>query len=343
MKCAADCITGLPEKEGIMKRGRRVPFVLFAVCLVAAMPYAWGQVGLEDATLEPSASLVGVKIDVLKVGVTLCHIPPGDPANAQTIVVGESAVREHLAHGDYLGECHSACGGMTCTASDQCHDIGTCDPATGACSNPNAADGTACDDGNAATANDQCTNGVCGGTVICAGVPSAVPKTGQTECWDENGNPIDCAGTGQDGELQTGSSVVPRFTDNLDGTVTDNLTGLIWLKHANCFGTRTWNDALSVSNNLASGACGLTDGSVAGDWRLPNRKEWESLIDFGQSSPALPPGYPFEVYFFDHYWSSTTVAYDPYSAWNVELYVGNFAGNYLKASMFAVWPVRGGQ
>jgi len=41
-----------------------------------------------------------------------------------------------------------------------------------------------------------------------------------------------------------------RFTDNGDGTVTDNLTALIWLKNADCFGTRVWADALSDCNNL---------------------------------------------------------------------------------------------
>jgi Concanavalin A-like lectin/glucanases superfamily/Beta-propeller repeat len=58
------------------------------------------------------------------------------------------------------------CGGTpkTCTASDQCHDAGTCDPATGVCSNPSKANGTACNDGNACTLNDVCTNGTCSGT-----------------------------------------------------------------------------------------------------------------------------------------------------------------------------------
>jgi len=35
----------------------------------------------------------------------VCHIPPGNPGNAHTIEVGSSAVRAHLAHGDYVGEC----------------------------------------------------------------------------------------------------------------------------------------------------------------------------------------------------------------------------------------------
>lgn len=37
--------------------------------------------------------------------VTLCHIPPGNPENAQTITVGEAALPAHLAHGDSLGAC----------------------------------------------------------------------------------------------------------------------------------------------------------------------------------------------------------------------------------------------
>lgn len=37
--------------------------------------------------------------------VTLCHIPPGNPANSHTISVGPAAVKAHLAHGDVLGAC----------------------------------------------------------------------------------------------------------------------------------------------------------------------------------------------------------------------------------------------
>ncbi|MFO0755116.1 MAG: LruC domain-containing protein [Byssovorax sp.] len=54
---------------------------------------------------------------------------------------------------------------VSCPAApDQCHDQGTCAPATGVCSAaPAKANGTACDDGNAGTINDVCTNGVCAG------------------------------------------------------------------------------------------------------------------------------------------------------------------------------------
>jgi len=57
------------------------------------------------------------------------------------------------------------CGGtaVTCSALDQCHIAGTCNPATGACNNPPAPDGTSCNDNNPCTTGDQCTGGACGG------------------------------------------------------------------------------------------------------------------------------------------------------------------------------------
>ncbi len=57
-----------------------------------------------------------------------------------------------------------ACAGgspVVCVASDSCHVAGTCDPATGACSNPPKQDGAACSDGNACTLMDSCQSGAC--------------------------------------------------------------------------------------------------------------------------------------------------------------------------------------
>jgi hypothetical protein len=183
----------------------------------------------------------------------------------------------------------------------------------------------------------------------CTGGPYGVPKTGQTGCWDQSGTPIiPCTGTGQDGEYQMGASVVPRFTDNLDGTVTDKLTRLIWLKDANCFGQRNWSDALSDANNLASASdsCDpdLQDGSVAGDWRLPNVRELHSLIDYGQITPALPPGDWFSGVLATGYWSSTTRMGNMSNAWVVGLGGGGIGvENKTTTFPYYVWPVRGGQ
>ena len=66
-----------------------------------------------------------------------------------------------------------ACGGanpITCTPLDQCHDAGTCNPTTGACSNPPKTNGSPCNDGDACTQTDTCTSGACAGgnPVACA-------------------------------------------------------------------------------------------------------------------------------------------------------------------------------
>lgn len=135
---------------------------------------------------------------------------------------------------------------------------------------------------------------------------------------------------------------ITRFMDNGNGTVTDSLTGLTWLKNANCFGAQIWSAALSAANGLASGGCGLSDGSIAGQWRLPNVTEWQSLVDYTRSSPALPAGHPFAGIQADNYWSSTADASNACCVWTVNLPAGNVvAGN--KAFDFYVWPVRGGQ
>jgi hypothetical protein len=173
--------------------------------------------------------------------------------------------------------------------------------------------------------------------------PAPVPRTGQTTSYAAN----------DDGDLQAGVTWPnPRFTDNGDGTVTDNLTGLIWLQNANCFNPRTWGDALTDAANLKAPECGLSDGSAAGSWRLPSVRELYSLIDLQYSTPSLSNGAGtakwtsgdafYNVMYSNHYWSSTTNANDTNRAWIVFLSTG-LVSNSTKASGYYVWPVRGGQ
>ena len=171
---------------------------------------------------------------------------------------------------------------------------------------------------------DECTQ-----CPECPTCTVGVPKTGQTITY----------GFRDDGALQKGVPWPdPRFTDNGDGTVTDKLTGLIWLKNANCFEQKTWAEALNDCNTLASGTCELNDGSVAGDWRLANVREISSLIDFSQFGPALSVGHPFANVQSDYYWSSTSKDAVG-NAWNVNMSDGGVGGHY-KTFVDYVWPVR---
>ena len=174
------------------------------------------------------------------------------------------------------------------------------------------------------------------------GAPAETAVSGQDDCWDEAGVPIACSGTGQDAALQLGVSVAPRFTDNLNGTVTDHLTGLIWLRNANCFGARSWTSALADANGLADGSCGLSDGSVPGDWHLPNVRELHTLVDYGEYNPSLVAGHPFLGVQSDLYWTSTTYENAWQYAWFVTLNAGRVYRE-LKTTTYFVLPVRGGQ
>ncbi len=94
----------------------------------------------------------------------------------------------------------------------------------------------------------------------------------------------------------------PQFVDNGNGTVTDNRSGLIWLKNTNCAGEKTWEECLAYCKTLAEGTCDLSDSSTTGIWRLPTRKEFESLLDPGNFSPVLPNGHPFKNVKDGCYW-----------------------------------------
>jgi hypothetical protein len=179
-----------------------------------------------------------------------------------------------------------------------------------------------------------------------SGPLASVAKTGQTTSY----------AAGDDGDLEKGVGMDSgRFVDNNNGTVTDKQTGLIWLKDGQCTafysadktGTnnRPWWAAVDSANKLAGGFCGLTDGSIAGDWRLPNVNELSSLIDHSRQSPALPENCPLagSTNVSEYYWSSTTdVGYDSF-ALGVYFVDGSF---YSYDKLYGDWYVRcvrGGQ
>ena len=191
------------------------------------------------------------------------------------------------------------------------------------------------------------------GAVWAAKAP--LPQTGQVISYDANNPQKD------DGALQKGVELpTPRFIDNGDGTIKDKLTGLIWLKNANCPGaSRSWQTALSDVASLNSAGtmngnnCGDTSGKKGDhrtDWRLPNIRELHSLVDFAFSNPALSNAAgtgqgngsdPFSNFQFpSFYWSSTTIAFKSSIAWFVDFFVGNVVAD-TKSNSFFVIAVRG--
>jgi hypothetical protein len=162
-----------------------------------------------------------------------------------------------------------------------------------------------------------------------ATVPSGLPATGHTACWSFDGNEglwvevpcgeSDCAG--QDGAYEAGCPMEGRFVDNGDDTVTDLCTGLMWQKDTadvsgdgqiNAAGdTVVWCDASSYCESL----------EFAGydDWRLPNARELQSIVDYGRSSPSIDPSFGALSEF---YWTSTSYAESPDAAWGVGFNVG---------------------
>ena len=101
------------------------------------------------------------------------------------------------------------------------------------------------------------------------------------------------------------TTIANHFTDNGNGTITDNLTQLIWQKNPNTT-VQTWENALAYAENISLG--------TATDWRLPNIKELQSLNEESVTNPSV------NVVFFStigvhNYWSSTSLPNQTTKAW----------------------------
>jgi len=151
-----------------------------------------------------------------------------------------------------------------------------------------------------------------------------------------------------------------RYVDCGNGTVTDTVTGLIWLKDEACLGSKNWAAANQATAGLKDGDCGggLTDHSSPGDWRLPTKDEWSATIaravalgcfgsggltnDAGTACFSVGPS-SFAAVALNGWWSSTSLDTFPAQAW------GAFLGNGFVFSVpkdfnpLGVWPVRGGK
>jgi hypothetical protein len=145
----------------------------------------------------------------------------------------------------------------------------------------------------------------------------------------------------------------------VNGTVTDSVTGLVWLQQANCLAFGNWTFANQAVAGLKHGDCGLTDGSSPGDWRLPTREEWEATIlqpkilgcgqhpeitnDAGTGCYGDGTKTSFTGVFQISYWSSTSSMTNPTFGYVALLAGAEIFGGALKSTAnVGVWPVRGG-
>lgn len=169
--------------------------------------------------------------------------------------------------------------------------------------------------------------------------PTRLPQTGQKTCYQPKDNTvIACDGSGQDGDTLTGVAWPgERFKDNGDQTVTDKLSGLVWIKDANpTRGYKTWQQALDYIKFM-----NIKNYQGDNDWRLPNLNELESLVN---KQPNLAPWLKSQGFLdvmTDYYWTSTTYATYPNYAWSVSMHSGLVAGRG-KADGGYLWPVRSG-
>lgn len=231
---------------------------------------------------------------------------------------------------DYVGDLAS-CNG----------DLSTCNGDLASCSTnlaTTAADLTACEDDLAA----------------CEGLPPArLLKTGQTTSY----------GTGTDGDLQVG--MPQTFVDNGDGTITDVKTGLMWEKKSNdgsvhdVTNTYTWSagppwtasgtvfTSFLSTLNSGSGFAGYTD------WRLPNRRELDSLVHLETRNPATfaafnsacPPGCDVlacSCIIAGRYWSSSSSIPEDNMAWFVDFFAAEIGRESKLFGGHCARAVRGG-
>ncbi len=111
-----------------------------------------------------------------------------------------------------------------------------------------------------------------------------ITATGQGFCYNSDGENIDCPAAGeafygQDAQF-TGAAF--DFTDNGDGTVTDNVTGLTWEQTPNS-GPSSWPEAQDYCEALSLGG--------QDDWRMPSLKELFSISNFSAGWPYLDTTY----------------------------------------------------
>jgi hypothetical protein len=183
---------------------------------------------------------------------------------------------------------------------------------------------TECSDNGVQT----CTSGQWGAAVACSTklvCERYPPATCADPTWAEWPMPNDQV------DVTAGAPNLESYTDNKDGTVTDNLTGLMWQQTVPT-GTYTWSQAVAYCPTL----------NLAGhsDWHLPSRIELVSIVDLGVSSGPIINSTYFPSTPANWFWSSSPVAGSPSYAWVVYFFSGVTGGYGVITSASDVRCVR---
>ncbi len=166
---------------------------------------------------------------------------------------------------------------------------------------------------------------------------SLFPASGQTTVnqADKNDGIIGSVNVPDDGTVQAGAPL--SYTDNADGTITDNNTGLMWEKKGNLNGFLDFNNLHDADNSYIWSGDGsqetiwdwLDDVNAEGgvgfagydDWRIPNAKELQSIVDYERFGPSIDPIFGPTV--MSLYWSSTSNTFISVNAWYVNFFIGD--------------------
>jgi Protein of unknown function (DUF1566)/Secretion system C-terminal sorting domain len=126
-------------------------------------------------------------------------------------------------------------------------------------------------------------------------------------------------------DVSTPTVIANHFTDNGDGTITDNLTQLIWQKVPNT-NLLTWENAIAYAESFSL--------ANANDWRLPNIKELQSLNDETKINPSVNTTF-FSTIGIKNYWSATTLPNQVLESWfwntqfGITTYAAKTTTNYV--------------
>ncbi|MFQ5465613.1 MAG: DUF1566 domain-containing protein [Thermodesulfobacteriota bacterium] len=159
-------------------------------------------------------------------------------------------------------------------------------------------------------------------TAVVVSVATNLPETGADRCHD-NSSQIPCPPDpadpffGQDAQYLTNPL---DFADNGNGTVTDNVTGLVWQRDDDGK-TYNWFEATGAYDPLSNpgtiDVCGSVQLGGRSDWRVPTRRELVSIVDYATQGPGAMVDGSFQGAKAGFYWTATPFPPTGVNAWTV--------------------------